>query len=55
MTVTGVSVPQLAAVYQACDGKHVRRAMFSATFAHDVEQWCKLHLDSVVQVYIGAR
>ena len=29
--------------------------MFSATFASDVEEWCKLHLDNVVQVYVGAR
>ena len=29
--------------------------MFSATFAHEVEQWCKMNLDNVVQVYIGAR
>ncbi|CAH1800505.1 unnamed protein product [Owenia fusiformis] len=46
---------QLGAIYKACDGPSVRRAMFSATFAHDVEEWCKLHLDNVVQVYIGAR
>lgn len=29
--------------------------MFSATFAYDVEEWCKLNLDNVLQVYIGAR
>ena len=29
--------------------------MFSATFASDVEEWCKLHLDNVIQVYVGAR
>ncbi|KAL3873510.1 hypothetical protein ACJMK2_036618 [Sinanodonta woodiana] len=46
---------QLAAIYKACDGHSVRRAMFSATFAYDVEEWCKLHLDNVLQIYIGAR
>ncbi|KAL5018893.1 hypothetical protein ScPMuIL_004615 [Solemya velum] len=46
---------QLATVYKACDSSNVRRAMFSATFAHDVEEWCRLNLDNVVQVYIGAR
>ncbi|KAK3092499.1 hypothetical protein FSP39_003695 [Pinctada imbricata] len=46
---------QLAEIYRACENKNVRRAMFSATFAYDVEQWCKLNLDNVVQVYIGAR
>jgi len=24
--------------------------MFSATFARDVEEWCKLNLDNVIQV-----
>ena len=46
---------QLAAIYNACDSNNIRRAMFSATFAHDVEEWCKLNFDNVVQVYIGAR
>ncbi|XP_022085857.1 probable ATP-dependent RNA helicase DDX52 [Acanthaster planci] len=46
---------QLATIYQACDSTHVRRAMFSATFTHDVEQWCKLNLDSVVMVTVGQR
>ncbi|XP_078599744.1 putative ATP-dependent RNA helicase DDX52 [Branchiostoma floridae x Branchiostoma japonicum] len=46
---------QLGVIYQACDSSHVRRAMFSATFAYDVEQWCKLNLDNVVTVSIGAR
>ncbi|XP_064620528.1 probable ATP-dependent RNA helicase DDX52 [Lineus longissimus] len=46
---------QLAMIYKACDSKNVRRGMFSATFAHDVEEWCKLNLDNVVSVYIGAR
>ncbi|XP_071159391.1 probable ATP-dependent RNA helicase DDX52 isoform X2 [Mytilus edulis] len=46
---------QLAVIYKACDSKNVRRAMFSATFAYDVEQWCKLNLDNVIQVNVGAR
>ncbi|XP_035691066.1 probable ATP-dependent RNA helicase DDX52 [Branchiostoma floridae] len=46
---------QLGVIYQACDSSHVRRAMFSATFAYDVEQWCKVNLDNVVTVSIGAR
>ncbi|KAM8977250.1 putative ATP-dependent RNA helicase DDX52 [Pelodytes ibericus] len=46
---------QLASIFVACTSHLVRRAMFSATFAHDVEQWCKLHLDNVVSVSIGAR
>ena len=46
---------QLGIIYQACDSSQVRRAMFSATFAFDVEQWCRLNLDNVVTVSIGAR
>ncbi|KAI8505214.1 DEAD (Asp-Glu-Ala-Asp) box polypeptide 52 [Branchiostoma belcheri] len=46
---------QLGFIYKACDSSHVCRAMFSATFAYDVEQWCKLNLDNVVTVNIGAR
>ena len=46
---------KLAAIYKACDSVDVRRAMFSATFSYDVEEWCQLNLDNVVQVYVGAR
>ncbi|XP_021783975.1 probable ATP-dependent RNA helicase DDX52 isoform X3 [Papio anubis] len=46
---------QLASIFLACTSHKVRRAMFSATFAYDVEQWCKLNLDSVISVSIGAR
>ncbi|XP_028938235.1 probable ATP-dependent RNA helicase DDX52 isoform X1 [Ornithorhynchus anatinus] len=46
---------QLASVFLACTSPKVRRAMFSATFAHDVEQWCKLNLDNIISVSIGAR
>ncbi|XP_048731800.2 probable ATP-dependent RNA helicase DDX52 [Ostrea edulis] len=46
---------QLAKVYQACVSNNVKRALFSATFAVEVEEWCKLNLDNVLQVYIGAK
>ncbi|XP_041052464.1 probable ATP-dependent RNA helicase DDX52 isoform X1 [Carcharodon carcharias] len=46
---------QLATIFLACTSHNVRRAMFSATFAFDVEQWCKLNLDNVVSVSIGTR
>uniref|UniRef100_A0A8C0P4W5 Probable ATP-dependent RNA helicase DDX52 n=1 Tax=Canis lupus familiaris TaxID=9615 RepID=A0A8C0P4W5_CANLF len=45
---------QLASIFLACTSHKVRRAMFSATFAYDVEQWCKLNLDNVITVSIGA-
>ncbi|MBN3325204.1 SYNRG protein, partial [Atractosteus spatula] len=44
---------QLATIFLACTCPQVRRAMFSATFAADVEQWCQLNLDSMVSVSIG--
>ncbi|OBS59907.1 hypothetical protein A6R68_08975 [Neotoma lepida] len=37
---------QLASIFLACTSHKVKRAMFSATFAYDVEQWCKLNLDN---------
>ncbi|XP_063951660.1 probable ATP-dependent RNA helicase DDX52 [Lytechinus pictus] len=46
---------QLGIIYQACDSSQVRRAMFSATFAFDVQQWCRMNLDNVVTVSVGAR
>ncbi|XP_005090695.1 probable ATP-dependent RNA helicase DDX52 [Aplysia californica] len=46
---------QLGTIYQACSNPNLRRALFSATFAQDVEEWCKLNLDNVVQVHIGAK
>ena len=46
---------QLGIIYKACDNPKIRRAMFSATFAHQVEEWCRLNLDNVLQLYVGAR
>ncbi|MBZ3870241.1 putative ATP-dependent RNA helicase DDX52 [Sciurus carolinensis] len=46
---------QLAFIFLACTSHKVRRAMFSATFAYDVEQWCRLNLDNIITISIGAR
>ncbi|XP_035287965.1 probable ATP-dependent RNA helicase DDX52 [Anguilla anguilla] len=46
---------QLATIFLACSSPHVRRALFSATFALDVEQWCRLNLDNLVSINIGQR
>ncbi|XP_042887305.1 probable ATP-dependent RNA helicase DDX52 [Penaeus japonicus] len=46
---------QLAAVYRACTGPNIRRALFSATFAHEVQHWCKLNLNNVAMVTVGIR
>ena len=46
---------QLGAIYRACESSHIRRAFFSATFAHDVQEWCKLNLDNVVMLNIGPK
>lgn len=46
---------QLGAIYRACDSQQIRRAFFSATFAFDVQEWCKLNLDNVVMLTIGQK
>lgn len=46
---------QLATIFLACTSSKIRRVLFSATFATDVEQWCKLNLDNLVCVNIGPR
>jgi len=46
---------QLATIYRACSSGKARRALFSATFATDVEDWCKTNLDNVVTVTVGER
>ena len=46
---------QLGAIYRACDSSQIRRAFFSATFAYDVEQWCRLNLDNVVTLTVGQK
>ncbi|XP_032823622.2 putative ATP-dependent RNA helicase DDX52 isoform X1 [Petromyzon marinus] len=46
---------QLAAIFQACTSPAARHAMFSATFAQDVEQWSRLNLDNLVSVGVGTR
>ncbi|KAM9451188.1 putative ATP-dependent RNA helicase DDX52 [Clarias gariepinus] len=46
---------QLATIFLACTSPKVRRALFSATFTTEVEQWCKLNLDNLVCVNIGPR
>ena len=44
---------QLGSIYRACVSSQIRRAFFSATFASDVQEWCKLNLDNVVTLTIG--
>ena len=46
---------QLGIIFGACDGNKLRRALFSATFSSDVEEWCLLNLDNAVQAYVGAK
>uniref|UniRef100_A0A673M9V7 ATP-dependent RNA helicase n=1 Tax=Sinocyclocheilus rhinocerous TaxID=307959 RepID=A0A673M9V7_9TELE len=42
---------QLATIFLACSSPKIRRVLFSATFATDVEQWCKLNLDNLVCLF----
>jgi len=46
---------QLGAIYRACVSSQIRRAFFSATFASDVQEWCKLNLDNAVMLTIGQK
>ncbi|CDW59871.1 ATP dependent RNA helicase DDX52 [Trichuris trichiura] len=46
---------QLSKIYQACNNPQTRRALFSATFSYHLEQWCKINLNSLVLVCVGAR
>ncbi|XP_018495562.2 probable ATP-dependent RNA helicase DDX52 [Galendromus occidentalis] len=46
---------QLVKIYEACDSSKLKRAMFSATSSKDLDKWCRLHLDSVVIVAVGAK
>lgn len=46
---------QLAAVYQACTGPSVTQALFSATFAQSVQDWCRLNLHNMAMVSVGLR
>jgi len=45
---------QLATIYKACVGPAIRRAMFSATLGQEVQTWCKLNMDNLVSVRVGA-
>lgn len=47
---------QLSFIYKACSrSKHVKRAMFSATFSDDLAQWFKMNLDNVVSLIVGGK
>ncbi|XP_064477621.1 probable ATP-dependent RNA helicase DDX52 [Ornithodoros turicata] len=46
---------QLAEIYRACCGAKLRRALFSATAASELEEWCRLNLDALLSIYIGPR
>lgn len=46
---------QLAEIYGACCGSKLRRALFSATAASELEEWCRLNLDALLSTYIGPR
>jgi len=45
---------QLSTIYTSCSGPGVRRGMFSATLGPQVESWCRLNLDNMVKVRVGA-
>lgn len=46
---------QLATIYRACTGSSVTQALFSATFAQSVQDWCRLNLHNLAMVTVGLR
>jgi len=46
---------QIATIYKACDNPSVKHALFSATLANNIEEWCKIHLDDAVRITVGTR
>jgi len=44
---------QVAHIYRSCDNPSIRHALFSATLASGVEEFCRTYLDSSVRVIIG--
>lgn len=44
---------QVAQIYRSCDHPDVKHALFSATFASGVEEFCHTFLDSPVRIIIG--
>ena len=48
-----LNVTQVAEIYSACDNPSVKRALFGATLACGVEEFCHIHFDSPVRVTIG--
>ena len=41
---------QLGTIYSSCTNPQIRRAVFSATYAYDVQQWCVMNMENVIQV-----
>ncbi|XP_031560246.1 probable ATP-dependent RNA helicase DDX52 [Actinia tenebrosa] len=46
---------QIATIYQECDNKNIKHALFSATLSNGIEEWAQLHLDNHVKVTVGVR
>ena len=44
---------QVAQIYRSCDNPDVRHALFSATLASGVEEFCHAFLDNPVRIIIG--
>eukprot|EP00731_Ephydatia_muelleri_P023462 Em0015g1045a len=46
---------QVAQIYSACDNPSIKHALFSATVASGVEEFCNAHFDSPVRVVVGVQ
>ena len=46
---------QVAQIYTACNNPSVKHALFSATLASGVEEFCHAHLSNFVRIVIGTQ
>ncbi|KAL7673155.1 hypothetical protein ACOME3_008026 [Neoechinorhynchus agilis] len=46
---------QLPLIFEKCSSSELKRALFSATYSHDVETWCRTANEGFVHVTVGSR
>lgn len=46
---------QVAQIYTACNHPNIKRALFSATLANGVEEFCHAHLSNFVKIVVGTQ
>lgn len=46
---------QLGTIYSNCTNPKISRGLFSATFSFDVQQWCIMNMNNILQITIGGK